>query len=86
MVGNPANPFALQLATPAPNVKTTVTTVHKYDLQINAEMIRQAFNLPDDARVYFTVPSGGGWSNSDIDIEAEHPVFVEWTRTEIVDK
>lgn len=66
--------------------KQTVTTVSTFQTAISAEMIRAAFGLPKDARVYFVVPGGGDWSNTDIDIDRNHPICVEWTHTETVDK
>jgi hypothetical protein len=60
------------------NVATTVTTVHKYSTTITADEIREKFGLPKEARVYFHVPGGSDWANMALDIDAEHPVHVEW--------
>jgi hypothetical protein len=38
-------------------------------------------DVPQDALIYFRVPGGADWSNTDIDIDGQHPVHICWTET-----
>lgn len=69
--------------------KETVTRVTKRSIELTAIDIRSLIRatgteISDAAelRVYFAVPGGGNWSNTDIDIDNLNPVYVEWTETE----
>lgn len=54
------------------------------------ELLRRAgHDVPASAassglRIYFAVPGGGDWSNTDIDIDEKHPLYVEWKISEVV--
>jgi len=39
--------------------------------------------IPDNARVSINLPGGGDWSNCTLDVEAAHPITIEWTETEV---
>jgi hypothetical protein len=83
----PVNPFALPMVAGLSFQKReTVTIETHFAATITAEQIRQAFGLPKDCRVYFHVPGGGDWSNTDIDIAIKHPLHVERVVIETVDK
>lgn len=66
--------------------RTVVTTERRHEIIIDQieirELLRRAgYNIPAKARIYFTVPGGGDWSNTDVDITHDYPVTVEWTDT-----
>lgn len=65
----------------------TTTRVEKFDLQLDTKLLHQLLrnagvDVPANARVYFAVPGGGDWSNTDIDIDAGHPIYVSWEKVE----
>lgn len=64
--------------------RTVVTTERRHEIVIDQteirELLRRAgYQVPAKARIYFTVPGGGDWSNTDVDITPDSPVTVEWT-------
>lgn len=64
--------------------RTVVTTERRHEIVIDNVEIREllrrtGYNIPATARIYFMVPGGGDWSNTDVDISSDHPVTVEWT-------
>lgn len=68
------------------NKVETVTRTAQHSMEIDAAAMRNLLNaagveIPEDTevRIYFAVPGGGDWSNTNIDIDAKHPVYVEWT-------
>lgn len=66
--------------------RTVVTTERRHEIVIDNVEIREllrrtGYNIPAKARIYFTVPGGGDWSNTDVDICRDYPVTVEWTET-----
>lgn len=73
------------------NSTKTVTTTQTSDIEIDADGIRELLRaagheIPDDARIYFAVPGGADWSNTDIDIDKMHPLRVEWSTTNVANK
>lgn len=72
------------------SIKRTTTTSGSIELNAAdiAELLRKAgVEIPASAvtsgmRVYFAVPGGGNWSNTDVDIDDKNPVRVEWQTTE----
>ncbi len=68
---------------------TTITTIiERQELEFDDKQIRRilfaaGFAVPEkcDLRIYVAVPGGGDWSNTDIEINREHPLCVEWTTT-----
>lgn len=70
------------------SVVQRVTVTRHNSLVIDEAEMREflrtrGFNLPSNARIYFSVPGGGDWSNTDVDISREHPIYVEWTTEEL---
>lgn len=65
----------------------TVTRVARHEVELDRdqllEMLRAAgADLPEDVghvRIYFAVPGGGDWSNTDVDIDKSNPVRAEWS-------
>lgn len=67
------------------------TIVRTGTLELDAndvlELLTRAGHIPPtpaadtSLRVYFAVPGGGDWSNTDIDISKEHPIYVGWKIT-----
>lgn len=68
-------------------IKTTHTR-QVYTMQISAHAIRQNFNLPPDAEVSVTVPSGADWSGMELTIGDDVPhVTATWeTNKEDIDE
>ena len=69
--------------------KVTVVRTERCSIELDEKIIRQLVQvagaqIPEDAnvRIYFAVPGGGDWSNTEIDIDNQHPIYVEWTKTE----
>ena len=66
------------------NDKTTIT---KRKISLNGKDIIELLNdppldgviVPVNASVTFEVPGGGNWSGTDLDIDDDYPVVVEWT-------
>lgn len=74
--------------------KAVVTTQHRIELKgttiiqlLNQELKAQGATeglVPSNATVIVTVPGGGDWSNTELDIDTRTPVTIEWTeRTEV---
>lgn len=64
--------------------RTVVTTERLHQIIIDdteiRELLRRAgYQIPAKAQIFFTVPGGGDWSNSSVDITREFPVTIEWT-------
>lgn len=67
------------------NSTKRVVRTESHELELNQadilELLRKAgHDIPEQAvlRVYFAVPGGGDWSNTDIDIDKNHPLRIEW--------
>lgn len=66
--------------------RTRVTKKHHATLRgvdvlsaINQELAAQGINrIPEDAYIFVTVPGGGDWSNTELDLN-EHEVEIKWT-------
>ncbi len=64
--------------------RTVVTTERLHQIVIDdteiRELLRRAgYQIPAKFQIFFTVPGGGDWSNSSVDITREYPVTIEWT-------
>lgn len=55
-----------------------VTKVATYEVHLNASDIRDAFGLPDNARVSVHVPGGGDWSNCDLCLDTDVKIEVTY--------
>ncbi len=65
-------------------VETTRQFRVELDGRALVRMLReQGHDIPDNATVTFTTPGGGDWSNTDIDIDDDHPVIVEWITRDV---
>jgi len=42
---------------------------------------REGITLPTGAKITVTVPGGGDWSNTELDIDDHTPVVVSWKET-----
>lgn len=75
---------------PQIEVLTSIVTERRATVKITGELIvswlRKTHKIPDDAKVQFTVPSGGDWSGMKLDINAQDPVWVTWTTQEVKDE
>lgn len=61
-------------------VRTSVTKLVKLNREAIINLLPIADALPRHAvKVFFSVPGGGDWSNTNIDICNDHPVYIEWT-------
>lgn len=69
-------------------IQTVRTTVER-EIHLNNEDLILAINqelksqgaavIPPEAEIYFSVPGGGDWSNTDIDIDDQCPIKIKWT-------
>ena len=57
-------------------VKTTM------EVALTARDIISALGLPDDAKVFFEVPTGGDYSGCTLDIDDDTPVRARWVKVE----
>ena len=71
----------MQGTPPKVKITTVATTTVTRKMELTAEHIRAAFNLPERAKVEFVVPGGGDWSNCGIVLSKDTPVVVTWTET-----
>lgn len=76
-----AQAAVLGYVSPAVDTAVTHRTTIVSTLEVSAEMLKAHLGIPPDARVFFTVPGGGDWSNIDVDISVEHPIHVIWSKT-----
>lgn len=65
-----------------------VVKTESHELELNRddmlELLRKAgHEIPEHAalQVYFAVPGGGDWSNTDVDIDSKNPIRVQWQIT-----
>lgn len=61
------------------NLDVHTTREERFSGRITASMIREAFNLPKDAEIFFSVPGGGDWSNTTLSVD-EYPIGTRWKR------
>jgi hypothetical protein len=73
------------------NKGVRVERTEKCSIELNAsdlvDLLRKGgYHIPPAAtsnmRVYFAVPGGGDWSNTDVAIDDRNPVYVEWVISE----
>lgn len=65
--------------------KQTVKTETEFCLALDREDILLAlqkvgYDISPDAEMYIRMPGGGDWSNMDLDVSSEMPLFVKWTK------
>ena len=58
---------------------TTITSVTKKT--ITRKQLIEAFNLPENAEIYFSVPGGGDYSNMDLDLDERTGITVRYEET-----
>lgn len=68
-------------------ITTATTTEQKHSIELTGALLitllrKAGAAVPRDAVVTFHVPGGGDWSNSDVQICAESPIYIEWKTTE----
>ena len=70
---------------PKMKIRTTVTktTAKKVTIEVDAVTLIEALRangvkIPGDAKVYVTVPGGGDWSHTDLDIDDDAPLTIEY--------
>jgi hypothetical protein len=68
-------------------IKERTTVTKQKELEIDHEsllaLLRAAgYSVPEGADVVFHVPGGGDWSNVDVPVSKDDPVFVRWLETE----
>jgi len=68
-------------------VAQVVRTETTKRLELDGDVIRgllasRGVDVPRDARITVTVPGGGDWSNTDLEVDARCPVVVTWTEVE----
>lgn len=49
--------------------------------EIRLLLEREGIVLPNGAKITITVPSGGDWSNTELDVDDRTPVVVSWCET-----
>lgn len=67
------------------SAKVTITKEHHGEITAAGiiDLLRAAgHQVPDNALFYFSVPGGGDWSNTDIEIDTRHPVRFRWSTVE----
>lgn len=62
----------------AVEVDVVTETTKTHTAHITRRKLLQALGIPEGARVYVEVPSGGDWSGCDLDIEHGQPIIVSW--------
>lgn len=75
----------MHTAIKADTVTKTVTQVVKtHTLALDDADVRELIKghygtaPPAGAKIYVSVPGGGDWSNTDLDISKENPLIIEW--------
>lgn len=68
-----------------PKKTTVVETTIKHRLELTSVEIIEAlrkddYNIPMHADVFVTVPGGGDWSNTDLDL-IDQPLVLTWQET-----
>jgi hypothetical protein len=67
-------------------IKKETTTTIRGRLEIPREVLIKALRehvdsmIPEDAMAYVQVPGGGDWSNTDLQIDGDLPLIVEFTQ------
>ncbi len=64
---------------------TVVTKTHT--ITLNREVIidllrKEGIEVGASVEIFVSVPGGGDWSNTDLDISASCPLIVRWTESE----
>lgn len=67
-------------------VSTTVTETRAIELdekKVRELLIASGIDIPIEAEVsvWFSIPGGGDWSNTNIDVTNHFPINVSWTVT-----
>ena len=64
-------------ATTTQQVETKITLTGADILELLRSKYPEHFRLSPKSTVYFSVPGGGDYSNTDIDIDTECPVYIK---------
>lgn len=56
----------------------TTSVIEEHTGTITADDLRAAFGIPLNAVISVSVPGGGDWSHTQLDIK-DHPLEVRWT-------
>ena len=62
----------------AKNIVTKVETVETHEVCLNGKHIREILGIPHNARVKVSVPGGGDWSHTDLDLDHGHTLDISW--------
>ncbi len=57
------------------------TTSRRYTGSISKVHLADLLGIPQSARIYVSVPTGGDWSDEELDIK-DAPIYVEWIETD----
>lgn len=61
-------------------VVTRMEIMQDYKVTIDASLLREAFDLPENATIEFYVPTGGDYSGMTLSLD-EYPVIARYSRT-----
>jgi hypothetical protein len=61
------------------SVESVVTT--RYSLELSGADLKRQLAIPEDARVTISIPGGGDWSNSNLDLDDGHKIDIRWETT-----
>jgi len=67
-------------------IRKTSTTKTNHTLEINrgkllAILRKAGYEVPTTADAHMRIPGGGDWSNTDLDLDADSPLFITWETT-----
>jgi hypothetical protein len=63
-------------------VRTKTTTIRLGREEVINILRREGVTVPTSVEIYFPVPGGADWSNTNIDIDSNTPIVVRWTERE----
>lgn len=66
------------------DIKTRTTTKKSHTVELDPEAIRglldiAGYEVPANASITISVPGGGDWSNTELDVTDTNPIRIEWT-------
>ncbi len=59
-------------------IKTKTTTTTQHSLELSGAAIKRHLGIPNDARVKVSIPGGGDWSNTDLDLDNGTTLDIDW--------
>lgn len=67
-----------------PSITAQTRTTTKYHYKLGRVELQKLFqeagiSVPQNAEIYISVPGGGDWSNTSLDITEETPIEVSWS-------